>query len=520
MERSVWKLLLVGVGVAGGGTLAAGCGAGVTEPPPSPPSRAPYETRRPPQIESSRTGKKPRPPRIKSRFPGRPTATPSSRGSSGQRRRDDQEGGRRARKTGRAQGRDQPRGRTRGNPDTDQKPHGRRAKDFPDRPITLSLYDPQDAPILKARYRPGEGVHYQIAPGKSQGQTPATTSTSKPAGDPLTRGGVTERDQAFAAWAETHGKSMLRYVEADLERHGRLWFGVTRDVKSEEVRPLTTSLLRRCESFPRGARGHRSRPPRADPARPPGTRWRCALGTIVVNPGSRPNRRGKIQCRSGAIKTTRVPCSSSSPRARAAATCRRRDHFQHFANFSAGAPRRDVEAGVGEALPPREAVSPDQMEPQFRDAASKIQPHERSEIAQDLLDELQQRGSPRRWLQRMLGLGRPTRAGQRRRRRQARRVLAAEPPRGVPAGDGRQAVPRPLAEQAAGRRPGRRDRGKLMNRATTVETTPPAGWQRTIRPRLDHQLEETLSCLDDRIRRLRPGRRRDRARARTRAETR
>ena len=38
-------------------------------------------------------------------------------------------------------------------------------KDFPDRPITLSLYDPQDAPILKARYRPGEGVHYQIAPG-------------------------------------------------------------------------------------------------------------------------------------------------------------------------------------------------------------------------------------------------------------------------------------------------------------------------------------------------------------------
>ena len=55
---------------------------------------------------------------------------------------------------------------------------------------------------------------------------------------------MTERDQAFAAWAETHGKSMLRYVEADLERHGRLWFGVTRDVKPEEVRPLTTSLLK------------------------------------------------------------------------------------------------------------------------------------------------------------------------------------------------------------------------------------------------------------------------------------
>ncbi len=28
------------------------------------------------------------------------------------------------------------------------------------------------------------------------------------------------------------------------------------------------------------------------------------------------------------------------------------DHFQHFENFSAGAPRRDVEAGVGEAFHP------------------------------------------------------------------------------------------------------------------------------------------------------------------------
>lgn len=80
------------------------------------------------------------------------------------------------------------------------------------------------------------------------------------------------------------------------------------------------------------------------------------------------------------------------------------DHFEHFSNFSAGAPRRDVEAGVGEAMHP-EAVSPDQMEPQLRDAASKIQPQERSEIAQDLMDELKQRGLAPSWLQRMLGLG-------------------------------------------------------------------------------------------------------------------
>ena len=80
------------------------------------------------------------------------------------------------------------------------------------------------------------------------------------------------------------------------------------------------------------------------------------------------------------------------------------DHFEHFSNFSAGAPRRDVEAGVGEALHP-EAVSPEQMEPQLRDAASKIQPHERTEIAQDLLDELKHRGLAPSWLQKMLGLG-------------------------------------------------------------------------------------------------------------------
>lgn len=80
------------------------------------------------------------------------------------------------------------------------------------------------------------------------------------------------------------------------------------------------------------------------------------------------------------------------------------DHFEHFSNFSAGAPRRDVEAGVGEALHP-EAIPPDQMEPQLRDAASRLQPHERSEITQDLMEELQQRGLAPSWLQRMLGLG-------------------------------------------------------------------------------------------------------------------
>jgi len=80
------------------------------------------------------------------------------------------------------------------------------------------------------------------------------------------------------------------------------------------------------------------------------------------------------------------------------------DHFQHFENFSAGAPRRDVEQGVGEAFHP-ERVAPEDVEPQFRNAAQKMKPHERSEIAQDLMAELQQRGMAPTWLQKLLGLG-------------------------------------------------------------------------------------------------------------------
>ena len=55
--------------------------------------------------------------------------------------------------------------------------------------------------------------------------------------------GVTEADRKFAAWAEEHGRAYLSYVQADLERHGRLWFGVTREVKPDDVPQLTKSLL-------------------------------------------------------------------------------------------------------------------------------------------------------------------------------------------------------------------------------------------------------------------------------------
>ena len=80
------------------------------------------------------------------------------------------------------------------------------------------------------------------------------------------------------------------------------------------------------------------------------------------------------------------------------------DHFEHFDNFSKSAPRRDVEDGVGEAFHPEKVDSAD-VEPQFRTAAEKMEPHERSEIAHDLLGELQQRGLAPSWLQKLLGLG-------------------------------------------------------------------------------------------------------------------
>jgi hypothetical protein len=80
------------------------------------------------------------------------------------------------------------------------------------------------------------------------------------------------------------------------------------------------------------------------------------------------------------------------------------DHFQHFDNFSSGAPRRDVESGVADTFHP-ERVSSDEIEPQFRTAAAKMQPNERSEIASDLMHELEKRGLAPTWLQKMLGLG-------------------------------------------------------------------------------------------------------------------
>lgn len=132
-------------------------------------------------------------------------------------------------------------------------------KDFPGKAFTLSVYDPQGEPILRAHYDSERGVRYQVVhddgSGESRRESPAAeprTSGSAAPSDPLTRAGRSESDRTFASWAEEHGRPYLRYVQADLERHGRLWFGVTREVRPADVPDLTRSLLEGAhKAFPR-----------------------------------------------------------------------------------------------------------------------------------------------------------------------------------------------------------------------------------------------------------------------------
>lgn len=123
-------------------------------------------------------------------------------------------------------------------------------KDFPDRAFTLSVFDPAKQPILKAHFEPGEGVRYELAQG--DGGTASRESPANDAPAPRREVGPTARDQEFADWAMRTGKSYLRYVQADLERNGRLWFGVSAYVGPDDVPDLMKSLLEGARSeFPR-----------------------------------------------------------------------------------------------------------------------------------------------------------------------------------------------------------------------------------------------------------------------------
>jgi len=138
-------------------------------------------------------------------------------------------------------------------------------KDFPGELITVAVYDPAGHPILRARYRPEHGVDYEVVHSKGRdahefshknGSAPAVGTPGTPGVPshemPLPRGGKTEKDRKFAEWAEQHGHDYLRFVESDVEEHGRLWFGVTKAVKPDDVPALTKSLLEGAhKEFPR-----------------------------------------------------------------------------------------------------------------------------------------------------------------------------------------------------------------------------------------------------------------------------
>lgn len=142
-------------------------------------------------------------------------------------------------------------------------------KDFPGELITVAVYDPAGKPILRARFRPGRGVDYEVAhaqgrdgrgfspsAGNGGGDAPKVGTPNTPSiparEEPLARGGRTERDRKFATWAEQKGRDFLRFVESDLEENGRIWFGVTKAVKPEDVKDLTRSILQGArKEFPR-----------------------------------------------------------------------------------------------------------------------------------------------------------------------------------------------------------------------------------------------------------------------------
>lgn len=125
-------------------------------------------------------------------------------------------------------------------------------KDFPGKAFTLSVYDPNDQPILKAHYRPDEGVHYEVAGAEHGRSRTESTSGYEGPGKSLPPKGTTDKDRRFADWAMKTAPRYLRYVQADLEKRGRLWFGITREVRPEDLRDLTKSLLQGAhQEFPR-----------------------------------------------------------------------------------------------------------------------------------------------------------------------------------------------------------------------------------------------------------------------------
>jgi hypothetical protein len=126
-------------------------------------------------------------------------------------------------------------------------------KEFPGQRIEMAIYDPQGAPILRANYHPDRGVDYQVVEDDTASTRPEPTrKPDQVDSQPNEKAGTTDRDRRFAEWAMKTGGQYLRYVQADLDKRGRLWFGVTRTVEPKDVSDLTRSILEGAQNeFPR-----------------------------------------------------------------------------------------------------------------------------------------------------------------------------------------------------------------------------------------------------------------------------
>lgn len=117
------------------------------------------------------------------------------------------------------------------------------SRSFPDRKIVLSMLGPANEPILQAYYRPWRGVRYRIIPDAAATSGAVPSSATPEVSNPLARSGVTEADTKFASSINLHIEILVQNVQADLDRHGRLWFSMPSGVASERVLPLVRHIV-------------------------------------------------------------------------------------------------------------------------------------------------------------------------------------------------------------------------------------------------------------------------------------
>lgn len=134
-------------------------------------------------------------------------------------------------------------------------------KDFPGKPITLKIYDPNGHAILSSHFHPDYGVRYEVAES-DESDSKSTNADVDQSNDKVpdathwqsakSWSGSTEKDRNFAEWAFGSGHKYVRYIQADLERNNRLWFGVSSETKPDDVAALTKSMLEGARTeFPR-----------------------------------------------------------------------------------------------------------------------------------------------------------------------------------------------------------------------------------------------------------------------------